>query len=365
MRGGAAKQLFFPAFVVLLEEVSEDCYMSRSCRPVSGILAVAKMAGVSPATVSRVVNNTAPVSDEKRELVESAIKELNYEPNNMARTLIVKRSNIIGVIIDRSIRYATANVLVQLEERAAACGYVSMVLTISKPFRSSLKKIIARFLSLSVDGMIVIAPRIGLSEEIVRIKSDVPLVIISNELQDIGIPMVGEDQEYGASILTEHLVRMGHRRIWHVSGSLEWYDEIQRRKGWMSVLRKHGLEHCSKIIETGGWSADRAFELSKTLPLSTVPDAIFAASDHMAMAVISALSCRGVRVPKEVSVVGYDDAYGTAYVTPSLTTVRQDLPSVARRAVELLIRLIDGEEIPMVTSMKPVLVSRSSVEDRR
>ena len=164
----------------------------------SGILDVARVAGVSPATVSRVINGTAKVSPATRQAVQAAIKTLHYEPNKFARSLITNRSGIIGVLIDRSIRYATANVLVQLEEYASLRGYMSVVLTVDKPFRERFMQALTKFRSLSAEGIIVIAPRIELSETIVDCNVPEPVIIVSSELSDIGIPMVGENQYDGA-----------------------------------------------------------------------------------------------------------------------------------------------------------------------
>lgn len=330
----------------------------------SGILEVAHMAGVSPATVSRVINGTATVSKAKRELVETAIRTLNYEPNKFARSLILKRSNIIGVIIDRSIRYATANVLVQLEEYAASCGYMSMVMTVDEPFESEMRNTLAQYKSVSVDGLIVIAPRQGLSQQVVESNVDVPTVIVSSQLEDIGIPVVGEDQYQGACKLVELLIKMGHRCIWHIAGEMSWYDEQRRRQGYLDVLHEHGLSGASHVVETGSWSPNKAYEAVMRMDAGSMPDALFVASDHMAMAVISALAVRGIRVPEDISVVGYDDAESSAFLFPPLTTVKQDLPSVARQAVELLIKSIEGESISMVTAMEPELICRSSVRQR-
>lgn len=332
--------------------------MDRHIR--TSIIDVAKRAGVSPSTVSRVINGTATVSSDKKRLVEAAIQDLNFEPNRFARSLIINRSEIIGVIIDRSIRYATANVLVQLEEHAASRGYMSMVFTIDRPFHDNLQTLLAKYNSVSIDGLIVIAPRTGLPEQVAKADINIPVVVISSQLEDIGVPMVGEDQYQGAYKMVDFLAGLGHKRIWHVSGGMDWFDEQQRRRGWNDALLDHGLSANRKDLRAGSWNPQKTYEMMQKADLSTAPDAIFVASDHMAMAAIAALKSRGIAVPKDISVVGYDDTEGAEYASSPLTTVLQDLPFVARKAVELLINMIDGEEVPMVTRIEPKLIVRES-----
>jgi len=310
-----------------------------------------------------VINGTAKVSPATREAVQSAISTLHYEPNKFARSLITNRSGIIGVLIDRSIRYATANVLVQLEEYASLMGYMSVVLTVDKPFRERFMQSLTKLRSLSVEGIIVIAPRVGLSKTIVDCHVPEPVIIVSSELSDIGIPMVGEDQYAGACRAVRHLVQSGHRQIWHVAGSQDWFDERRRMEGWKDTLELQGLG-AGKMLQAS-WSPKSAYEIVMDTDFSHCPDAMFVASDHMAMAVIAALISKGLRVPDDISIVGFDDAEGTAYVTPPLTTVKQNLPAVARKAVSLLVSVIEGKPVDMVTMMNSELVIRSSTKDKR
>lgn len=329
----------------------------------AGILDVAKKAGVSPATVSRVINGTANVSSETREIVQKAIDELHYSPNKFARSLVTNRSGIIGVLVDRSIRYATANVLVQLEEYASMLGYMSVVLTVDKPFHDRFTHALTKLRSLSVEGIIVIAPRIGLSQTIVDCNVPEPVIIVSSELKDIGIPMVGEDQYEGAARAVRHLIRLGHRNIWHLAGSADWFDEQQRLKGWKDTLASNHV-HGTRL--QASWSPQTAYDviLKAGFTKGNHPDAIFVASDHLAMAVIAALKELKLEVPKDVSIVSFDDAEASEYVSPPLTTVRQNLPEVARRAVSLLVRVINNRPIDMLTIMQPQFIIRDSVRNR-
>lgn len=334
---------------------------TRSSRP--SIIDVAKHAGVSAATVSRVINGTANVTPETKELVQKTIDQLHYAPNKFARSLITNRSGIIGVLIDRSIRYATANVLVQLEEYASMMGYMSVVLTVDKPFQAQFDDALGKLRSLSVEGIIVIAPRVGLSQTIVDSMIPEPVIIVSSELAEIGIPMVGEDQYEGASRAVRHLIRLGHRNIWHIAGSKDWFDEMQRMQGWQDTLN---ASHVHGTMVQASWSPKTAYEVTMKAGFTRRdhPDSIFVASDHMAMAVIAALQGLGLSVPQDVSIVSFDDAEGSAYTNPPLTTVRQNLPEVARRAVSLLVNVIDGKPIDMVTVMKSQFIVRSSSKSR-
>ena len=192
--------------------MSEGLQNLKKGRP--GILDVARKAGVSPATVSRVINGTANVTAETREIVQKTIDELNYSPNKFARSLVTNHSGIIGVLVDRSIRYATANVLVQLEEYASMLGYMSVVLTVDKPFHSQFQQAMTKLRSMSVEGIIVIAPRIGLSQTIVDCQIPEPVIIVSSELKDIGIPMVTSMREPAGRSVTSSAWVIGISGIW-------------------------------------------------------------------------------------------------------------------------------------------------------
>lgn len=341
--------------------MSEGLQNLKKGRP--GILDVARKAGVSPATVSRVINGTANVTAETREIVQKTIDELNYSPNKFARSLVTNHSGIIGVLVDRFIRYATANVLVQLEEYASMLGYMSVVLTVDKPFHSQFQQAMTKLRSMSVEGIIVIAPRIGLSQTIVDCQIPEPVIIVSSELKDIGIPMVGEDQYEGASRAVRHLIRLGHRNIWHLAGSMDWFDEQQRLNGWKDTLASNHV-HGTRL--QASWSPKTAYEviINAGFNRRNHPDAIFAASDHLAMAAIAALRDLKLNVPKDISIVSYDDVEAAEYVSPALTTVRQNLPEVARRAVSLLVRVMNDRPIDMVTVMQPQFIARGSVRNR-
>lgn len=328
----------------------------------TGILAIAQEAGVSPSTVSRVINGTAGVTDEKRKAVEAAIAKYHYEPNRFARSLVTHQSHIIGVLIDRSIRYATANTLVQLEEVASNAGYMSVTLTIDKPWKASLQHALAQLRSLSIDGLVVIAPRVGLADALAASGVQWPLVIINSLLLPYahGISVVGEQQLEASKHLTEHLIAQGYTRIWHMAGSADWHDEQQRALGWGQALQEHNLERFGKLIQCT-WSSQSAYQAIMAEDFSEgMPDAIFVASDHMAYAVIAALRARGIRVPEDIAIAGYDDAEGSIFLDPPLTTIKQDLPAVARTAMHTLLQKIEGKPTDDVVAMEAELIVRQS-----
>ncbi|GGI14746.1 LacI family transcriptional regulator [Galliscardovia ingluviei] len=328
----------------------------------TGILAIAQEAGVSPSTVSRVINGTAGVTDEKRKAVEAAIAKYHYEPNRFARSLVTHQSHIIGILIDRSIRYATANTLVQLEEVASNAGYMSVTLTIDKPWKVSLQRALAQLRSLSIDGLVVIAPRVGLADALAASGVQWPLVIINSLLLPYahGISVVGEQQLEASKHLTEHLIAQGYTRIWHMAGSADWHDEQQRALGWKQALQEHNLERFGKLIQCT-WSAQSAYQAIMAEDFSDgMPDAIFVASDHMAYAAIAALRARGIRVPEDIAIAGYDDAEGSIFLDPPLTTIKQDLPAVARTAMYTLLQKIEGKPTDDVVAMEAQLIVRQS-----
>jgi DNA-binding LacI/PurR family transcriptional regulator len=161
-------------------------------------------------------------------------------------------------------------------------------------------------------------------------------------------------------MLTKYLVEEGHKKIWHIAGAQNWFDGKLRVHGWRRALKEANLQKGSKML-VSSWSPHDAYRLILDTPMDPGPTAIFAASDHIAMATISALREKGLRVPEDISIVGYDDTQESVYISPSLTTIKQDLPLVSEQAMDLLMKRIAGKEIPLVTALKPKLIIRDSV----
>lgn len=324
----------------------------------TGVIAVAKMAGVSPATVSRVLTGASYVAEPTRVKVEKAIELLHYQPNRFAQALITHKSQIIGILLDQSIRYATSNVLVQIEALASQMGYTTVVQTIGKPFEDNIANIMLKFKSVMIEGLIGIAPRAGLSKSLEEYLDKIPMVLITTQ-NETRIPAVCEDQYAATTELMELLYDSGSRIIWHIAGSQEWFDEKVRCQAWNDFMDSRGLTRNTYLIQCT-WDAKSAFAAIDKMKLDPKPDAIFAASDNLALATISALNKRGFRVPEDIVVVGFDDNDFASYTSPPLTTINQDLGHVARKAVDLLLKLIGGKKVKNRTMLKTMIRVRQS-----
>lgn len=325
---------------------------------------VARLAGVSHQTVSRVLNDHPKVSEQTRLRVRAAIAELGYRPNRAARTLVTGRSQVIGVLAQSSTLYGPASMLAAFELAAAEAGFGVSVGSVRSLDRRSVTEAVNRHLDQRVAGLVVIAPVVSATEALDDMPPGVPLVTIDGDpSRDAALATV--DQEIGGHLATRALLEVGHPTVWHVSGPPDWFDSRGRVDGWRRALREAGAE-VPPLVQAE-WSAASGYRAGQML--SRVPEAtaIFAANDHLALGILRALHERGRRVPEEVSVVGFDDVPEAAYYIPPLTTVRPDFDGVARASLELLLEQIEGARPgragtgSLRRTVEPTLISRSSV----
>lgn len=299
---------------------------------------VAARAGVSHQTVSRVLRDHPNVRVTTRERVLAAIDELGYRPNHAARVLVTGRSGALGVISLNSTLYGPASMLYAVEEASRSAGYSVTVATVRAVDLASLREGVQRLLDRAVDGIVVIAPLASASEAIEDLPVGVPVVAVEG---DPSTPpsVVRVDQVSGARVATEHLLAAGHRTVWHVAGPTEWFDAQGRITGWRTALADAGVEAPEPL--SGDWSAASGYAAGRELARTPQVTAVFAANDQMALGVYRALRERGLRVPDDISVVGFDDIPEAAYLTPALTTMRQDFAAVGTRALRALLHQIE------------------------
>lgn len=320
---------------------------------------VARLAGVSHQTVSRVLNDHPNVREQTRSRVRAAIAELGYRPNRAARTLVTGRSQSIGVVTQNSTLYGPASLLAAFEQAAAEAGFAVSVGSVSVLDRRSIAEAVARHLDHRVAGIMVIAPVTSANEALDDLPADVPLVAIDGDPQR-SAALVTVDQVTGARDATRHLLDAGHQTVWHVSGPAEWFDSAGRIEGWREALRAAGAE--LPPLMPADWTAASGYRAGQMLARMPEVTAIFAANDHLALGILRAMSERGRRVPEEVSVVGFDDVPEAAYFIPPLTTVRPDFGAVARASLALLLEQIEsGLPTTSRQTVAPTLVSRASV----
>ncbi len=319
---------------------------------------VARLAGVSHQTVSRVLNRHPSVRQTTRLRVLAAIEELGYRPNPAARALVTGRSRTLGLVtLDTTLTGPVAT-LYGIERAAREAGYFVSVVSLRSIERGSVQEALARLAEGAVEGTIVIAPLTSAGEALAGVSTDRPLVVVEGDPQ-ADLAVVTVDQFAGARAATAHLLELGHRTVFHVSGPLEWIEARARVAGWRAALEDAGALVMPPL--SGDWSARSGFDAGRTLARIPEATAVFVANDHMALGVLRALheGCR--RVPGDVSVVGFDDIAESGYYAPPLTTVHQDFDELGRRSLALLLEQLDsGERRPRRVVIPPALVVRES-----
>jgi len=315
---------------------------------------VARLAGVSHVTVSRVLNDYPSIRPDTRERVLAAIRQLGYRRNQAARTLVTSRTRAIGVLAPAVPQHGPASSVLAVESAARAYGYHPLVTAAAVDHDATVASL-NFLLDQAVEALVVIAPHESVLAAIQELELTVPYVTLQAPDQASG---VGVDQVAGAMLAARHLIELGHRDIQHVSGPEPYLEAAARRRGFEQAILEAGLR-LAPIIE-GDWSAEFGYRSVARLEPTTT--AVVAANDQMAIGVIAALIDAGRSVPGEVSVVGFDDTPESAFVRPSLTTVHQDFDEVGRQAIEVLVAALAGTEPPIPHPIEPWLVVRDSTD---
>jgi LacI family transcriptional regulator len=319
---------------------------------------VARLAGVSHQTVSRVLNNHPSVRDETRERVLRAMRQLDYRPNALARGLAGRRSRVIGVVSFDTILYGPAATLLGVERAARGAGYGITIVALEELDGVSVADAVSRLAEQSVAGVVIIAPLLTAAAAVHRLPTGVPAVVVESDTSG-DLPTFSVDQVAGARLAVEHLLHLGHDTVWHVSGPRDWLEARDRVDGWRRVLEEAG-RRVPPVVE-GDWSPRSGYESGHQLADRADVTAVFCANDQQALGMLRALHERGRRVPEDVSVVGFDDIPEAGYLSPPLTTVRQDFDEVGRRCLAALLVLIAADGTPTLPRrVTPTLVVRAS-----
>ncbi|MCU6481452.1 LacI family DNA-binding transcriptional regulator [Arthrobacter sp. A2-55] len=318
---------------------------------------VAARAGVSHQTVSRVINSLPNVSEKTRQRVEAAIVELGYRRNTAARQLVTRRSETLGVVAHSMEQYGPSHILLGIQEAAHAAGYAVNSVGQADTGGAAIIETIEYHLSHQVDGLVVIAPREAIVRAIERLNPGVPIVVIG-DIGSSGVHSVGVDQQRGGWLATRHLIDLGHRTIAHIMGPTDWLDAKARRRGWEGALADAGLEPGPLLV--GDWSAESGYEAGKKLFAGKGCTAVFAGNDQMSLGLMRAAHEMGLRIPEDLSVVGFDDNPDSGYFFPPLTTVRQDFAELGRRCVGMILDGIAGSDPLFSVRIQSQLVQRAS-----
>jgi len=319
---------------------------------------VARLAGVSHQTVSRVVNDQPNLRPETRERVQRAIEQLGYRPNTAARALVTRRSGTIGVIGSKSGFWGPSTVHRTVQAAARAAGFFVSSVNLPALTRTEVVDAIDHLRSQGVEGVVLIAA----TDEALDVArthqaAGLPVVVVEGD-ETKARWTVGVDQARGAAMATEHLLELGHTEVVHLAGPQSWTEARARLAGYQQAMWAAGLRPAPPLI--GDWSARSGFALGceEIVPRHDVT-AVFCANDQMALGLLRALHESGRPVPEQVSVVGFDDIPEAAFLIPPLTSVRQDFGAVGRRAIEILRAVIEGGT-PPESLISPELVVRTS-----
>ncbi|MFG1942477.1 LacI family DNA-binding transcriptional regulator [Nonomuraea sp. NPDC048826] len=324
---------------------------------------VAKEAGVSHQTVSRVLNDHPNVRVETRTRVLEAIDKLGYRRNLVARALVTKHSRTLGVVSFDTTLYGPASTVYGIEQAARAAGYFISIVSLKSIDRTGVRDALDYLADQGVDGIVVVAPQRSAAQALADLPLDIPAVAVEGgEAGDV--PVVCVDQVEGGRLATEHLLSLGHETVWHVRGPGDWLEAEGRVTGWRSALEQAGRDVPEPLA--GDWSPRSGYEAGRSLASMAGVTAVFVANDQMALGVLRAFTEKGVRVPGQVSVVGFDDIPESAYFSPPLTTIRQDFGAVGRHSIGVLLRQIEagGPQASERLVVPPMFVTRVSTAGR-
>ena len=329
---------------------------------------VARRAGVSAGTVSNVLTGKRPVAERTRMRILTAIEELGYQPNLLARSLVNRATNTLGVVASGLEYYGPSRTLVGIERQAAELGYSLLLNLIHDQQSADVTAVLDDLLARRVDGIIWAVHEIGRNRawlEPDRLRNLPPIVFLTMQRRPQTV-IISTDNIGGAALVVRHLLEQGRRQIAIITGPVDWWEARQRLAGWRATLEDAGAECGDSLVYAGDWSAaSGARAYHHLLARRPAIDAIFACNDQMALGVLRACHFDGRSVPGDLAVAGYDNMPAAAYLLPSLTSVRQHLADVGRMAVEELHRAIiarsQGEPPdPLYHLLMPELIVRES-----
>ena len=330
---------------------------------------VAAAAGVSHQTVSRVLNDRPDVADETRQHVLRIIKELDYQPSAIARSLTQQRSYTLGVVTAGLSYVGPSRTLSGITEQAERMGYALLLKELSHFNAQDLQPLFNSLIARQIDGAIWAMPEVGdnrnwLDTELEGLPAP---VIFMNMQARPGVTIVAVDNYAGGRLATEHLLQQGCHHIAHITGPLDWWEARQRKAGWHDALLVADAPADERCAEEGDWSsASGQRAINRLLARYPQMDAVFVGNDQMALGVLQAACRQGIQVPQELAVVGFDGLPETPHYWPPLTTIYQDQPRLGRIAVEELVRTIEAnrkqkpEAESKIITLQPELIVRAS-----
>ncbi|MFN8496083.1 MAG: substrate-binding domain-containing protein [Caldilineaceae bacterium] len=324
---------------------------------------IARKANVSKSTVSRVLNDAPAVNNQKRAAILAAIDELNYQPDLFARGLVSGQSQTIGVLTQNFGSPVYDAILRAILQGLDSAGY-SSIFTDGRWQTDLENKRIQMLLNRRVDGLILlggVSPR----DELLALAQQTPLIIVARELAELRAQCVYIDNYAAAYQATQYLIKAGHQRIAHITGALSQKDAVERRDGYWQAMLDAGLAVEPTLIVEGNFRRQAGVvAVEMLLARQQTFSAIFAANDQMAFGARLALYRRGIRVPDDVSLIGFDDQPDAAYMIPPLTTMKQPTSEMGEAAAQAILQLLKGNT-PVIPRFTAPMVLRESVANPR
>lgn len=324
---------------------------------------IAREAGVSASTVSRVLTGNAPVAEQKRDAVQAAVKKLRYRPNASAQGLVSGRTGAVGVLTQSIASPFYGEILLGIERGLADSEYLAVVA--SGNWRTEDELSALNLLSgRRVDGLIVL-PGVIPDQHLRQVAEDLPLIVIGRFVAGMERRCLRIDDLQAACDATQYLIGLGHQRIVHIAGPSTHQDAVDRRAGYTRALDQAGLQADEQLIVMGDYTEQSGLlAIQSLLRRAVLFSAIFAANDQMAYGARLALYRNGIRVPDDVSLVGFDDQPSSAYTAPPLTTVRQPTLEIGRAAAQAVLCALNGQEV-VLPKLTTELIVRESAARRR
>ena len=319
---------------------------------------VAARAGVSHMTVSRVLNNVDGIKPTTRTRVVEAIDELGYRRNDAARRLASTRSGLVGVVTSALPQFGPASILVSLEESARAAGYRLTSANVVEVTVEAFRQAVEQLLEQAVEALILVVPHRAILGMTQSFEAEIPVVVVEGDLTTSPLS-AGVDNVEGAKAATRHLLDLGHPTVVHVAGPIDWVEAAARADGWRAALHER-KRVMPPMRRSGDWSAASGYAIGQDLAQDRSVTAVFAANDQIALGVMRAFVEANRRIPRDVSVVGFDDLPEAAYFCPPLTTVHQPFAALARNAVQLVTEALAGERGTPMPLVRTELVVRDS-----
>ena len=327
---------------------------------------VANLAGVHPSTVSRVINNDSRISEKTKNKVLFVINKLGYTPNAIARGLKTKRTYTLGMLIPDITNPFFAEIARGAEDAANANGFNIILCNTDDKLKK--ERIYLEILKgKRVDGLILGTAHIKDKSILELEKKKFPYMLVSRNIEGLDKNCIIVDDVAGGIMATEYLIKLGYRKIAHITGPLKVRGSINRLEGYKLALEKHQIEYKEELVEEGDFRINGGYQaMKKFLKLSMPPTAIFAANDLLALGAMQVIQKKKYHIPEDFCIIGFDDIRLASFVYPPLTTIRQPMLEMGALAVKMLLRIIEeGEFNQRKIVLKSKLIIRESCKKNK